>query len=478
MPARAPNRLNDKLIVGGAMLKVGIFTDGQCRSVRTSRYQAFLQSAEIAVEAADPDYAGRYCIFLLDEPDEQACRLITDSSRSGKRQILAVEIARSLRAAESLRLLEAGASDVLVWTDDQQSVARIKARLERWAALDDLLGSAWVQREVIGESPAWRTKLRELAETAHFTHAPVLLMGESGTGKELAARLIHELDPRPTKAALQVLDCTTIVPELAGSEFFGHERGAFTGAIAQREGAFGLANGGTLFLDEIGELSMPMQAQLLRVIQEGTFKRVGGNNWLRTEFRLICATNRDLAEQVRCGKFRADLYFRIASLVHTLPPLRKRHQDIILLAQHFMREFGPDGATPELDEATRDYLLQHDYLGNVRELRQRVARLMHSYVGGGLLSVGHIPRDERRPTTGVSLDWQGPDLESIIRKAITQGASLKEISRFVEDLAVQVAVSDVDGNLQRAARMLGVTDRALQMRRANRRQGDASNIIS
>lgn len=459
------------------MLTTGIYTSGLQGSAPLHRCQTALQDVGIGTVTEETDCVEQYCIILLDEPDDQVCRLLAERSQGGKRQALAVEVGRPLRPHETFRLLEAGARDVVFWTDDRQSANRIKARLERWAVVDELMASDWVRREVVGGSPVWRSKLRELVEAARFTSAPVLLMGESGTGKELAARLIHELDPRPVKSALQVLDCTTIVPELSGSEFFGHERGAFTGAIAQREGAFGMANGGTLFLDEIGELPMPMQAQLLRVIQEGTFKRVGGNNWLRTEFRLICATNRDLEEQVRSGRFRADLYFRIASLVHTLPPLRERCDDIIPLARAFMCEFRPDEEPPELDEATREYLLSHDYAGNVRELRQRVARLMHAYVGGGLLSAGHIPRDERPASDDSFADWQGPLLEGIVRRAIALGTGLKDIGRIVEDLAVQIAVGDAGGNLQRASQMLGVTDRSLQMRRATRRLGDAPDAL-
>src|SRR4029077_5747912 len=145
----------------------------------------------------------------------------------------------------------------------------------------------------------------------------------------IVARLIHLLDARPNKRDLVVLDCSTVVPELSGSEFFGHERGAFTGALTERHGAFALANGGTLFLDEIGELPLPLQAQLLRVVQEHSYKRIGGNKWHRTDFRLVCATNRDLLGLVCGGEFRADLYYRIASFVCKLPALRERAEDII-----------------------------------------------------------------------------------------------------------------------------------------------------
>src|SRR5262249_5035658 len=143
---------------------------------------------------------------------------------------------------------------------------------------------------------------------------------------------------------------------LSGSEFFGHERGAFTGAVSQRDGAFALADGGTLFLDEVGELPLPLQAQLLRVVQERTYKRVGGNTWHRTNFRLVCATNRDLLAQVGRGEFRADLYYRIASFVCKLPPLRQRLDDVIPLAEYFLRQMYPNGEPPQLDDAVRAYL--------------------------------------------------------------------------------------------------------------------------
>jgi len=452
------------------MLSACLYGFGLEQTARQNHYQDAFQDVGITIDMINSKPDPRYGIVLFSEPDEKVHRLLRERSRCGQAYSLAVKVGRSLRPEEVWGLLNAGAADVLAWSQDHESAVRIKARLERWAAVDQLLDLDWVRQRMIGISLNWRRKLRELVEAARFTTSPVLLMGESGTGKELAACLIHELDPKPKKGALHVLDCTTIMTELSGSEFFGHERGAFTGAVAQREGAFALANGGTLFLDEIGELSMPLQAQLLRVIQEGTFKRVGGNSWLRTKFRLVCATNRDLKEQVRRGTFRGDLYFRIASLVHTLPPLRERPEDILPLVCHFMHELRPEEDPPELDAATQDYFLRHDYAGNVRELKQRVARLMHRYVGGGLLSAGNIPPEERPVSDDPRPDWQGSRLEGAIRRAITLGVGLKEISRTVENLAVNIAVDDADGNLQRAAQALGVTDRALQMRRANRQQ--------
>jgi transcriptional regulator with GAF, ATPase, and Fis domain len=216
-----------------------------------------------------------------------------------------------------------------------------------------------------------------------------LITGESGTGKELIARLIHTLDPRQNKRDLVVLDGASVVPELSGSEFFGHERGAFTGAVATREGAFALADGGTLFLDEAGELPMTLQAELLRVMQEGSYKRVGSNNWQRTDFRLVSATNRDLLAEEMRGCFRRDFYYRIAGWVCHLSPLRERPEDILPLARRFMEKLRP-GESYEFDDAAREYLLTRKYPGNVRDLRQLVTRIFYRHVGPGPITVGDI----------------------------------------------------------------------------------------
>ena len=249
----------------------------------------------------------------------------------------------------------------------------------------------------MGDSPAWQAVLRDAVEVARFTDAAVLITGESGTGKERVAQLIHELDPRPAKKRLVVLDCSTVVPSLSGSEFFGHEKGAFTGASAARQGAFELADGGTLFLDEVGELSVPLQAELLRVIQEGTFKRVGSNTWRKSAFRLVCATNRDLAAEQADGAFRNDFYYRIAGCTLHLPSLRERTEDILPLFRHFFRQAHPDGEPPELEGAVRDLLVSREYPGNVRDLRSLVLRIVHRYLGTGLRHGRRHPRRRRRP---------------------------------------------------------------------------------
>jgi transcriptional regulator with GAF, ATPase, and Fis domain len=263
-----------------------------------------------------------------------------------------------------------------------------------------------------------------------------------------------------------VLDSASIVPELSGSEFFGHERGAFTGALTERHGAFALANDGTLFLDEIGDLPLPLQVQLLRVIQEHTYKRVGGNKWCKTEFRLICATNRDLLDLIGRGAFRADLYYRIAGYICKLPPLRERLEDVIPLAEHFLRHLCPDGKSVELDSAVREFLLRKEYPGNVRDLQQVVSQMMHHATADGRITIGCVPAHQRPVLEPDQTAWLDCSFERPIQRAVLLGAALKEIGRAAEDVAVRYATDEEEGNLHRAASRLGVTDRALQLRRA------------
>jgi transcriptional regulator with GAF, ATPase, and Fis domain len=418
-------------------------------------------------------YRSGVCIFSGVTPEFRDFLQLVGGA--GQERVIAIaRSGASLDGKECWILLQAGASDVLVWSDLDRLAQQIIARLERWVSVEQLMEDPTVAEFVVAKSFAWRKILRDIVEIARFSDATVLILGETGTGKEVIARLIHSLDSRPNKRDLVVLDCSTVVPELSGSEFFGHERGAFTGALTERHGAFALANGGTLFLDEVGELPLPLQAQLLRVIHERTYKRVGGSTWHRTTFRLLCATNRDLVDLVRCGAFRADLYYRIAGCVCRLPPLRERLEDIIPLAEHFLRQAYPDDEPPELDDAVRDYLLRREYPGNVRDLQQTVSRLMHRLADDRTISVGCVPTCERPVLQADKTAWLDCHFELPIQRAVLSGAALKEIGRAAEDAAIRCATDVEGGNLQRAARRLGVTDRALQLRRASRRQSEGT----
>jgi len=411
-------------------------------------------------------------LFAGDTPE--LAHWIRERSRRGEERLLAVGPREALARGAGWRLLAAGASDVLAWTDLPDPAEVIAARFARWEEVDRLLDSPRVLKNLVGRSLAWRSALRQIVEVARFSASSVLLGGESGTGKELVARLIHTLDPREEKRDLVTLDCTTIVPELSGSEFFGHERGSFTSAVATREGAFALADGGTLFLDEVGELPLRLQAELLRVVQEGTYKRLGSNAWQRTRFRLVCATHRDLLGELAEGRFRGDFYYRIAAWSCRLPPLRERREDIPALVRHFLQErYGEDEA-PELDPAVLDLLITREYPGNVRDLRQLVGRLAHRHVGKGPITLGDVPEEERpRGEGGEPCRDPTPEPDGFaeaVRQALARGMGLKEIGNAATDVAVQLALEEEGGNLRRAAERLGVTDRALQLRRAAQRR--------
>jgi DNA-binding NtrC family response regulator len=222
----------------------------------------------------------------------------------------------------------------------------------------------------LGASEAMRRIFAVLPKLAD-SDATILLEGETGTGKGLLAEAIHEASPRAA-GPLIVLDCGAIPPTLIESELFGHERGAFTGASAARIGGFEAARGGTVFLDEIGELPLDMQPKLLRAIEDRVVKRVGGNEPVRLDIRIIAATNRDLRSEINQGRFRSDLYYRLNTFRLRIPPLRERREDIALLVAHFYRQLSPGGEPPPAELLAE--LARHDWPGNVRELRAAVER--------------------------------------------------------------------------------------------------------
>ncbi|MBI2906440.1 MAG: sigma-54-dependent Fis family transcriptional regulator [Chloroflexi bacterium] len=410
-------------------------------------------------------------IIIVPEISQAICEFVRTVSGNGARRVLAILEGEAPSASQGAwEVLQAGASDVLIWNELSDPGNAISARFRRWQEVDELVESPLVVKNLVGGSPAWKSVVRRVVEVARFTDSPVLLIGETGTGKELLARLIHTLDEKRNQRSLVVLDCSTIVPELSGSELFGHERGAFTGAVAARDGAFALADGGTLFLDEVGELPLGLQTQLLRALQEHTYKRVGSNSWRRTDFRLICATNRDLPMEEARGHFRRDLYYRVAAWTIRLPSLRKRAEDIIPLVRHFMRLSGMADAPPELEAAVKTYFVTRDYPGNVRDLQNLVHRIMTSYVGVGPITLGNVPPDERPEANHTAQDWFDPASEQAIRQAVALGVGLREIRRAVEAAAIRIAIEGENGNLKRAAHKLGVTDRALQKRKAGQYQ--------
>jgi Nif-specific regulatory protein len=238
---------------------------------------------------------------------------------------------------------------------------------------------------IIGESPQIRAVMDKIAIVAR-SNATLLLRGESGTGKELFARALHELSPRAARAFVKV-NCASLAESVLESELFGHEKGAFTGAISTRKGRFELADGGTLFLDEIGEISLAFQAKLLRVLQSGEFERVGGTKTLKADVRLIAATNKNLEDAVRKGEFRADLYYRISVVPMLLPPLRERTSDIPLLAAHFLEQLNQqNGRDLEFSKEAVQVLKSCYFPGNVRELENCVQRTATFATGDAIVA--------------------------------------------------------------------------------------------
>jgi transcriptional regulator with GAF, ATPase, and Fis domain len=369
-------------------------------------------------------------------------------------------------------LLAQGATDVMIWDDDPRP---IQARLERLVEVERVVDSPVVADVIRGSSRALRHALRDLVTAARFGSGPILITGETGTGKELAAKVAHAVSAAGRSGHLVVVDCTTIVPTLSGSELFGHERGAFTGAVSVRTGACAAANGGTLLLDEVGDLPLDLQPELLRVVQEGTYKRVGADTWQRTKFRLICATNRALGDEVAAGRFRADFYYRIAAYPVRLPPLRERLEDVMPLFRGFLSEAKGTAEPIAVTSAVETVLRRRDYPGNLRDLRQLAFRVAARHVGPGPVTPGDLPADDRPPLPEreqAPTDGHSAALAESVREHLRDGMTLKELREHVADLAVAAALEESGGNVRVAAALLGVTDRALHLRRAQRRAPD------
>jgi transcriptional regulator with GAF, ATPase, and Fis domain len=448
------------------MLKVVLVIDrgvesGTCDSVRGALLAERLECVEVS--AAPAGYAMPVVVLAAAEGGARDCvRRLRDAGFSRVLAILTGELAPGTAA----RLLLDGCGDVVAWS--QGAACRIARRLERWRRVDELGGDPVVGTRLAGEAPAFRAFLSELVEVAAFGRSGVLLLGESGTGKEAAARVVHALDGRPDKREMLTVDCTTLTPELLGSELFGHERGAFTGATSSREGAIALADGGTLFLDEVGELPVALQPQLLRVLQERTYKPVGANYWKTSQFRLVCATNRTLEAEVEHGRFRADLYHRIAASVVRVPSLRERSGDVPLLARHFLDQLLPAAAPVGLDEELEAHLVARPYPGNVRELFRLMEAVAVHHPGVGRACLADLPAAERARAVGAiaGQGWRDEVFELAIRRALLLGASAHEVENAARDSVKRLAIEQAGGNLPLAARRLGLSERALQKWRA------------
>ena len=297
--------------------------------------------------------------------------------------------------------------------------------------------------ELVSSSETMREVFKRIGLAAG-TEATVLVLGETGTGKELVARALHRNSPRAAAPFIAV-NCAAIPADLMESELFGHVKGAFTGATADRIGRFREAEGGTLFLDEIGDMPLPTQAKILRALQEREITPVGGTRVMRVDVRIVAATHRDLPAAVAEGRFRKDLWYRLQVLPLALPPLRERLGDVLLLAEHFLRRLGA-GAPKRLSPAAAQALVAHPWPGNVRELRnamERAAILCH----GGSILPEHLGLDlAPSPAGEPGIDWGGP---------------LAQAVALVEREMIRRALAETAGNRAEAARRLGLSRQQL-----------------
>jgi transcriptional regulator with PAS, ATPase and Fis domain len=290
-------------------------------------------------------------------------------------------------------------------------------------------------------------KILSIAHKVASTESTVLIMGESGTGKELVARYIHANSKRASNPFIGV-NCGAIPSELLESEMFGHERGAFTGAVGARMGMFQLANGGTIFLDEIGEMTPPLQVKLLRVLQEREIRPVGADRTIKVDVRVIAASNRELAAEVEKGRFREDLFYRLQVIPLVIPPLRERRSDIPILVQHFLEKHNQkrQGTPCRVSDEAMVHLWEYDWPGNVRELENLVERLV-ILSDDGVVQVQHLPANIRSFISE----------KKIPRPTLTEeGIDLNQAVEEFEYRLIDEALRRTKGNKQAAARLLGL----------------------
>lgn len=338
-------------------------------------------------------------------------------------------------------------------------------KFRRWEDIEIMLHTPYVSKSIVGGSTCLKKMLRDIIEVAAYSDVSVLIQGERGTGKELIARMIHDIDRKRNGHNLVLVDCTTIRPELSGSEFFGHEKGSYTGADSTREGAFALANNGTLFLDEVGETPLLMQAELLRVIQEGTYKKVGSNIWKQTDFRLICATNRNLTDEGERGCFRKDLYDRISIWKCNMPPLNERKQDIPLLVDFFLKKKFSE-QVPVIDDSVIEYLTQRDYPGNIRELKNLITRIALKYIGKGPITLGDVPEEDRNLKASFEENWyENSVFTNKITEALNNGYDVKSIMDTVKSIITKAALATASNNKE-VSQLLGKSERWIQLQKA------------
>jgi len=357
--------------------------------------------------------------------------------------------------ADAVRAVKAGAYDFLEKPlDRERLIVTLRNALERRRmareveGLRELTEGRW---EMVGKSPAMTALYTQIAKVAP-TRTRVLITGESGTGKELVARALHRESTLRSKSFVKV-NCAAIPPELIESELFGHERGAFTGASARKKGLFEMADGGTIFLDEVGDMILSAQAKVLRVLQSGEFTRVGGEQTLKADVRVLAATNRDLQAAVAGGQFREDLYFRLAVVPLRAPALRERAEDIPLLCRSFVEQICRENGlkVKTISPEALEILSAYQWPGNVRELRNVIERLVILSDEG--IGVGDLPEEivaeaSRRPAVEVQAAVDLP--------TEAQNLPLRDLRDLVERQYIRSKLDENGWNISRTAQVLGI----------------------
>ncbi len=399
----------------------------------------------------------RFDVFLTDcnIPGVDALRTSDEVRRINPD--MAVIIMTSFGTIETaVKAIKAGAYDYLAKPVDlDQLVVLIERISERQdlirenRSLKERLIERYTFAEIVSTSHGMEEVLNLAGRVAAST-ATVLLRGESGTGKELVAKAIHYNSPR-ANAPLVKVNCAALAENLLESELFGHEKGSFTGAVARRIGRFEAAHGGTLFLDEIGELSPGTQVKLLRVLQEHEFERVGGNDTIKTDVRIIAATNRDIERAIREDRFREDLYYRLNVVSIVIPPLRQRKEDIPGLMEHFIKKYGKENRkdVSGLSVEARDLLMRYDYPGNVRELENIVERAV-VLSKRGIITAADLPIHVRTPA------GDGTAAGNALSGSLNQTLDTVERGLILE------ALKSSGGIQTKAAERLGVSERVLR----------------
>ncbi len=360
----------------------------------------------------------------------------------------------------AVKAFQGGAFEFLAKPFDLQEVER----LVRKALKSTRNEEADFERNagLIGSSPAFQDLIRMIGRLS-ASDIPVLITGETGTGKELVARALHNHSPR-AGGAFVAINTAAIPEDLLESELFGHEKGAFTGAGEQRPGRFEQARGGTLFLDEIGDMPLPLQSRLLRVLAEGEYYRLGGRDLVRTDARIITATHRDLAALVQAGQFRADLYHRLKVIAVHVPPLRERREDIAELTRHFLREAGREFRLPpkQAGPSLLTHLKTLHWPGNVRELKH-LCQSLAALAPAPEIGIDDLPAEYREPgSTSPSGQWTETLAEELRQRLQGEDQDLHEsFKQRFESVLAQATVEACRGNQSEAARRLGISRNTL-----------------